>query len=135
MDKKLEKLVNQLREVVSAFDDFQKSTYQEMQKLSDKPEKKILFHWDEIAEEMGVAGLNYGASKQLELMAEYFNKRSIINDEIIHYPVWDCRDNKMIVYPTPAHTYMNRNYFFSRQLMEKAYEYNRELFKLALAPK
>lgn len=133
MDKKLENL---LETIVSAINEFKQSDDQVRAiAATDEPEKPILFHWDDIAEVMGVAGLSYGPSKQLEIMAKYFNEKCRPHEQIIHYPVWNCALNTMIVFPAQTYVYINNNFFFSRQLLEKAYKYNRELFKQALAPK
>jgi hypothetical protein len=133
MDKKLEDL---LETIVSAINEFKKSDDQVRAiAATDEPKKEILFHWDDIAEVMGVAGLNYGVRKQLEIMADYYKQFRKPIERTFYYPFWDCLKNEIHVYSTPDHIYIDHPEFYDLGLLNMAYNFNRELFKQALAPK
>lgn len=133
MDKKLENL---LETIVSAINEFKKSDDQVRAIAStDEPEKPILFHWDDIAKEMGVAGLNYGPSKQLDIMAEYYqmNRRFEIGENFF-YPFWNTEIDNIEAISVPTHIHINHPSFYNMELLYRAYNYNRELFRQALSP-
>lgn len=138
MDKDLEKLVNQLKEVVSVIDKIEEIEKKVDLMLKAKPankiEKVILFHWDDIAIEMGVAGLNYGVCKQLEIMADYFKQFRKPREKTFYYPLWDCLKNEIHVLSVPDHIFIDHPVFYDLGLLNMAYDYNRRLFKAALSP-